>query len=111
MNQKVAKGLLGLMGHSVEIANDGMEVMEKLQESTFDVILMDIEMPRKDGIEATEEIRRNEKQTGTYQPIIAMTAHVIKEFEKRCSYVGMDGYIGKPFEPDAVQQALVDVAR
>lgn len=109
VNQKVAKGLLGLMGHSVEVVNNGLEVLSKLEHHEFDVILMDIEMPEMDGIEATEAIRQREQDSGNYQPIIAMTAHVIKEFENRCSDVGMDGYISKPIEPDAVKQTLLEV--
>jgi len=75
VNQEVARGLLEMQGYLVQVANNGLEAVAALERQTFDVVLMDLEMPEMDGMSATGEIRRREKQTGRgHVPIIAMTA-------------------------------------
>jgi len=96
VNQEVAVGLLELKGHRVEVANNGREALEALKRQTFDVVLMDVEMPEMDGLEATAAIRRQERATGGHVPILAMTAHAMKGFQERCTEAGMDGYVSKP---------------
>jgi two-component system sensor kinase len=110
INQRVAGEMLKLMGHTVEFANNGVEALEKIQSEKFDVVLMDIEMPEMDGIEATRRVRELEKTTGFYQPVVAMTAHVVEKFQKECEQVGMDGYISKPIEPEQIAAELAKIA-
>jgi len=106
VNQEVAAGLLELQGHEVEVANNGREAVEAIGRRAFDVVLMDIEMPEMDGLQATAVIREMEKDQQTHVPIIAMTAHAVKGFRERCVKAGMDGYIPKPVQPDELYGAL-----
>jgi PAS domain S-box-containing protein len=96
VNQKVVVRMLEKLGHSVVIANDGLEAKDVWQKEKFDLILMDVLMPRMDGYESTMAIRRAEQETGGHIPIIALTANVIKGDAERCYAAGMDGYIAKP---------------
>jgi CheY-like chemotaxis protein len=95
-NRKLAVGLLERRGHVVSVAEDGQLALASLEHETFDVILMDVQMPVMDGLEATREIRQRERLTGGHTPIIAMTAHALKGDRERCLEAGMDGYLAKP---------------
>ncbi|MHC4399259.1 MAG: response regulator [Planctomycetota bacterium] len=106
VNQEVAAGLLDLEGHDVTIVENGKEALDALDDDTFDAVLMDIEMPEMDGLEAATAVRAREKATGNHVPIVAMTAHAIKGFQKTCADAGMDGYIAKPIQPAELFQAL-----
>ncbi len=106
VNQEVAAGLLELQGHEVEVANNGLEAVEAVKSRSFDVVLMDIEMPEMDGLRATAVIREMERDRQTHVPIIAMTAHAVKGFRERCVEAGMDGYIPKPVQPVELYEAL-----
>jgi signal transduction histidine kinase/CheY-like chemotaxis protein len=99
VSQKVAVQLLERRGHSVIVTANGRQALEALARESYDVILMDIEMPEMDGIEATRAIRRRETGTGQHVPIIAMTAHAIKGDRERFLAAGMDNYIAKPVDP------------
>ena len=99
VNQKVAVKLLERRGHTVVVAENGRTALEALARESFDVILMDIEMPEMDGIQATHAIRQRETITGQHIPIIAMTAHAIKGDRERFLAAGMDDYIAKPVDP------------
>jgi CheY-like chemotaxis protein len=96
VNQKVAVNLLEQRGHKVTVANNGQEAIAAVANESFDVILMDVQMPAMDGLEATGIIREREKESGEHIPIIAMTAHAMKGDRERCLAAGMDGYIAKP---------------
>lgn len=96
VNQMVIVGLLEQEGHSLTIAATGLEVLAALEKEEFDVILMDIEMPEMDGIEASLAIRQKEKTSGGHIPIIALTAHAIAGDRERYASKGMDGYCSKP---------------
>ncbi|MFA6499365.1 MAG: response regulator, partial [Desulfurivibrionaceae bacterium] len=97
VNQKVAQKLLEREGHSVVIANNGREAVEKYNTEHFDLILMDVQMPEMDGFEATAKIRIQEQGTAQHIPIIALTAHAMKGYSEKCLAAGMDGYVSKPF--------------
>ncbi len=99
VNQRVAVGLLERRGHAVVVANNGREALEKLDTQPFDLVLMDVHMPKMDGYEATLAIRRLEQRSGTHMPIIAMTANAMKGDRERCLEAGMDGYLAKPVKP------------
>ena len=106
-NQKVAVGLLSRHGHQVAIANNGKEAIEKWREGNFDAILMDVQMPVINGIEATETIRRIESETGRRRtPIVAVTAHAMKGDRERCLHAGMDGYLSKPVRSQDLNDEL-----
>jgi CheY-like chemotaxis protein/HPt (histidine-containing phosphotransfer) domain-containing protein len=89
-------GLLGRHGHAVTVANNGKEAVHLWESQEFDVILMDVQMPDMDGMEATAVIRAQELKTGHHVPIIAMTAHAMKGDREQCLAAGMDDYIAKP---------------
>ena len=106
VNQEVALGLLETRGHRVAIADNGKEALAALERQRFDVVLMDLEMPEMDGLEATAAIRKKEKATGGHIPIIAMTAHAVQGFRDRCLAVGMDDCITKPIKPEEMFRAV-----
>jgi len=99
VNQRLASRLLEKRGHRVALASTGGEALARLKDETFDVILMDVQMPDMDGLETTAIIRERERAGGARTPIIALTAHTMKGDRERCLAVGMDGYITKPVEP------------
>jgi two-component system sensor histidine kinase/response regulator len=100
VNQRVAFFILEKQGHQVVGAKDGRDALEALERNIFDVILMDVQMPRMDGFEATANIRTREKETGAHMPIIAMTAHAMKGDRENCLEAGMDDYVSKPIQAE-----------
>ena len=106
VNQKLAVALLESRGHQVVIAATGVETLAAFESQPFDLILMDVQMPEMDGLEATAAIRAREKQTGGHVPIIAMTAHALSGDRQRCFEVGMDGYIAKPVRAAELFQTI-----
>jgi signal transduction histidine kinase/CheY-like chemotaxis protein len=98
-NQKLIMHLLEKWGHRPVLANNGQEALDALNGGTFDLILMDLQMPLLDGLEATGRIRGCEQLTGEHIPIIAMTAHALVGDKERCLAAGMDAYISKPIQP------------
>ncbi len=96
VNQQVAVANLESWGHSVTVANDGRVAIDALARATFDLVLMDSQMPGMGGFEATAVIRQRELGTGGHTPVIAMTANVMKGFREECLAGGMDGYVSKP---------------
>jgi signal transduction histidine kinase/CheY-like chemotaxis protein len=99
VNQRVASGLLRKRGHDVTVVGDGQAAVAAIADGTFDVVLMDVQMPVMDGFEATAEIRAREKTSGGHLRIIAMTAHAMAGDRDRCLRAGMDGYVSKPLDP------------
>ncbi len=108
-NQRVAIGLLQKQGHSVGLAEDGLEALGALEKEVFDLVLMDVQMPRMDGWEATAKIREREGETGGHIPIIGLTARATTEDAERCFAVGMDEYLSKPIKSEVLYAALVRV--
>jgi CheY-like chemotaxis protein len=99
VNQKLGQRLLEKRGHTVLLAENGRQALAALSNGSFDLLLMDLQMPEMDGIKATAEIRRMEQLTHYHLPIIAMTAHAMKGDRERCLDAGMDGYVTKPLNP------------
>jgi two-component system sensor kinase len=106
INREVAVGLLELRGHQVSTAENGAEAVAALERQVFDVVLMDVEMPVMDGVQATRAIRQREAGSGARMPIIAMTAHAVEGHRDRCFEAGMDLYINKPIAPTELFEAL-----
>jgi len=106
VNQVVAMRLLEKDGHNVVPVPDGQEAVELLEREQFDLVLMDVQMPKLDGIEATQLIRRRENGTGRHVAILAMTAHAMKGDPERCLEAGMDGYLPKPIQADELLAAV-----
>jgi signal transduction histidine kinase/CheY-like chemotaxis protein/ligand-binding sensor domain-containing protein len=112
INQTVVRRLLEKRGHRVEIARDGEEAVAADERESFDLILMDLEMPAMDGWQATAAIRRREAATGrARRPIVALTAHAMKGHDDRCLAAGMDGYLTKPVDLEALNAAVESVRR
>lgn len=106
VNQRLAVRLLEKRGHHVTVANNGAEAIRTLDAGTFDLALMDVQMPEMDGFEATAAIRKREAAAGGHLPIIAMTAHALKGDRERCLAAGMDDYVSKPLRPDTLFAAV-----
>ena len=98
VNQKLGLRLLEKWGYQVELAENGKIAVEKYQEDSFDLILMDCMMPEMDGFEATQAIREHEEQTDSHIPIVAMTANAMQGDREKCLDAGMDDYISKPIQ-------------
>ena len=105
-NQRLAIGVLEQEGHTVVVANNGLEAIEAVQSGRFNVVLMDVQMSEMDGLEATAAIRKWEAEVGGHIPIIAMTAHAMKGDRELCLEAGMDGYIPKPVRANELFAAL-----
>jgi signal transduction histidine kinase/DNA-binding response OmpR family regulator/HPt (histidine-containing phosphotransfer) domain-containing protein len=105
VNQQVALEILQSFDCVVTLANDGLEAVERARSERFDLILMDCQMPRKDGYQATQEIRVLEGE-GQHIPIVAMTAHAMKGDRERCLAAGMDDYVSKPVDPHSLMDVL-----
>jgi PAS domain S-box-containing protein len=106
VNQTLATRLLEKHGHSVKAVDSGRQVLTVLEHEKFDIVLMDVQMPEMDGLEATAAIRARELCTGGHVPIFAMTAYALKGDRERCLRAGMDGYISKPIRAQELYQVL-----
>ncbi len=98
VNQKLAIRLMEKWGHSVTLVETGKAALDILENQSFDVVLMDVQMPEMDGLEATAAIRAREKINGGHVPIVAMTANAMVGDRERCLDAGMDGYVSKPLQ-------------
>ncbi len=96
-NQQLIDHLLRRRGHDVVVAHDGRKALETLDHSSFDLMLLDIQMPELDGFQVIEALRRREQTAGGHLPVIALTAHSMKGDRERCLQAGMDDYLSKPF--------------
>jgi PAS domain S-box-containing protein len=106
VNQKVATLILEKRGHKVTVVPDGRQAVEALERGSFDLVLMDVQMPELDGYAATAEIRRRENESGGHIPIVAMTAHAMKGDREKCLAAGMDDYVSKPIYPEELYRTI-----
>jgi two-component system sensor histidine kinase/response regulator len=106
VNQRLATRLLEKRGHSVVVAGNGREAVAAHEKESFDLILMDVQMPEMDGLEATSAIREKENSSGKHLPIVALTAHAMKGDRERCMEAGMDEYLTKPIRPQELDEIL-----
>jgi two-component system sensor histidine kinase/response regulator len=111
VNQKLATRLLEKMGHRVTLAGDGAAAVRAHAAGTFDLILMDVQMPEMNGLEATSHIRAREVRSGERVPIVALTAHAMQGDRDRCLAAGMDDYLSKPLNAAALADKLAEVTR
>jgi CheY-like chemotaxis protein len=110
VNQRLLEALLQRAGHRVHLARDGREAIRAWRRRKFDLILMDVQMPFLDGLEATRLIREQEAISGEHIPIIALTAHALKGDRERCLQAGMDDYVSKPVSRARLMEAINAVA-
>jgi two-component system, chemotaxis family, CheB/CheR fusion protein len=106
INRQITTEFLTSCGHTLETAEDGAEALERWKQGCFDLILMDIEMPGMDGIEASCRIREAEKDRGVHTPVIALTAHALKSDQERLLGLGFDGYVSKPIDLEVLLNEL-----
>jgi CheY-like chemotaxis protein len=117
VNQKVALQQLKKFGYTAQIANDGQEAVEMVRKHAYSLILMDCQMPRMDGFEATGVIRQLEAESGRHTPIVAMTANAMEGERELCLRAGMDDYVPKPVRLEQLREvlgrwiAIVDLAK
>jgi len=109
INQKLAVRILEKRGHRVVVAGNGKEAVEALEREQFDLVLMDVQMPEMNGLEATAAIRKREQASTDHIPIVAMTAHAMKGDRERCLEAGMDGYIAKPIKSEELLEIIDDL--
>jgi CheY-like chemotaxis protein len=106
VNQRLVSRLLEKRGHQVVVAANGREALEAMERQSFDIVLMDLQMPELDGFEATAALRAREAGHGTHLPVIALTAHAMKGDRERCLAAGMDAYLSKPIRPQELDKLL-----
>jgi CheY-like chemotaxis protein len=103
--------MLEKLGHEVVTVPNGRSAVEQAFSQSFDLILMDVQMPELDGLSATREIRRLERAEGRHRPIVAMTANAMKGDRENCIEAGMDDYIAKPIRMQALSEAISNAVR
>ncbi len=106
INQMVVAAVLRKAGHTVSLARDGIEAVSLVGRHEFDAVIMDVQMPEMDGLQATAQIRANEQGTERHLPIIALTADATRADRQRCRAAGMDGYLTKPIAAELLFEAL-----
>ena len=110
VNQRITSAMLERQGHQVHVVGSGEDALAALaSESSFDLVLMDVQMPGMDGLQATTALRRREAGAGRRVPVIALTAHAMQGDRERCLAAGMDGYVTKPVTGPALARAVADL--
>jgi len=111
VNQRFAVRVLKKQSWEVTTAENGREALKRMTETSFDLILMDIQMPVMNGVEATVEIRRLEENSSRHIPIVALTAHASADDQERCMKAGMDAYLSKPVSGSVLVSTIREVHR
>ena len=107
VNQMVAKMMLEQLGHHVSLVADGQQCLQALAQHRFDMLLLDVMMPKMDGIAALAEIRRSEADSGQHLPVMMVTAHAMLGDEERFRSLGADGYLSKPINLAKLEKEIV----
>jgi signal transduction histidine kinase/CheY-like chemotaxis protein len=110
VNQRVVQSILEHRGHTFRMTANGREALAAWEQESFDIVLMDVQMPEMDGFQATAAIRSREESTGAHIPIVALTAHALKGYRERCLAAGMDGYLSKPIRTDELIELVESLA-
>ncbi len=105
-NQQLVEHLLRRRGHDVVVAPDGRKALEALDHGSFDLLLLDIQMPEFDGFQVIDVVRRREQTAGGHLPVVAMTAHAMKEVRDQCLQAGMDDYVSKPIRSAELYEVI-----
>ncbi len=111
VNQRLAVRMIEKLGHTVTVAGNGLEALARLNEQSFDLVLMDVQMPEMDGFAVTAVIRAQERDGDAHLPIIALTAHAMSGDRQTCLDAGMDAYIPKPIDYEQLKRAIGTVMR
>ena len=111
MNQQLAKHIMQSWGFTVDVAANGKEAVEKVEKNSYDLVLMDIQMPEMDGYEATRSIRKMDNAEKRDVPIIAMTAHAMSGEAEKCKNAGMNDYISKPFDIKNLHSKIISALK
>ena len=109
VNQKLAIAILERAGHRVTVAENGVKALSAIDKESFDLVLMDVQMPEMDGLTATRKLRQQEESTGQHLPVIAMTAHAMQGDRENCLAAGMDEYLSKPIRAATLERVLMEV--
>ena len=109
VNQLLMVRLLERSGHQVVVAGNGRAALAAISQQSFDLVLMDVQMPELDGLEATRLLRQSERATGKYLPVIAMTAHAMQGDREKCLSAGMTAYVAKPIRPEELFKTIEQV--
>jgi CheY-like chemotaxis protein len=109
VNQQVAAGMLERAGHRVIVVRNGRQALAALERGSFDLALMDVQMPELDGFETAVAIRERERPAGVHLPIVAVTAHAMEGDAERCLAAGMDSYLAKPLQPEELLATIAAV--
>ncbi|HEY2826029.1 MAG TPA: response regulator, partial [Pirellulales bacterium] len=109
VNQRVATAMLQKWGHQIIVANNGRQAIAMFTKQPFELVLMDVQMPEMDGLEATRAIRQHEQTIGGHVPIVALTAHAMKGDRQRCLDSGMDAYVTKPIRSKELRRVISEV--
>ena len=109
VNQQLMIRILQSQGHTVHVANNGLEACDSVSTQNFDIILMDVQMPEMDGLQATAAIRELEKDSTRQTPIVALTAHALKGDREKCLDAGMDSYVSKPIQVSELQAVMAEL--
>ena len=96
VNQQVTQAMLNQLSHTVVLADDGQQVLDWLQQATFDLLILDVTMPQMDGLQVLAAIRKDEARSGLHQPVVMLTGHAMPGDEERFRSLGADGYLSKP---------------
>src|ERR1035438_7216068 len=110
-SRTLVASLLKPSGHRITNVCNGLQALSAIERQEFDLVLMDIQMPGMDGLEATAEIRKRERETGSHMPIVALTAHALNGDQQRCLEAGMDRYVSKPIRPGDLLAAISSATR